>query len=101
MVYCEVGSISFKDLPCAVTFKMPFFFKPQHLDVLKVLDVSCKIPKYSNHIFFSHFELTSMSFPGTITFWELEIPNSGHGIKPSYHPVIVYAALPLRTVYIG
>lgn len=59
--------------------------------------------KYQNIvtiIFFSHFELTSMSFPGTITFWELEIPNSGHGIKPFYHPIIVYAALPLRTVYI-
>lgn len=59
--------------------------------------------KYQNIvtiIFFSHFELTSMSFPGTITFWELEIPNSGRGIKPSYHPIIVYAALPLRTVYI-
>lgn len=41
-----------------------------------------------------------MSFPGTITFWELEIPNSGCGIKPFCHPIIVHAALPLRTVYI-
>lgn len=85
---------------CCDLQKVMFFFKPQHLDVLKILHVTCKIPKYRNHIFFSHFELTSMSFPGTITFWELEIPNSGCGIKPFCHPIIVSAALPLRTVYI-
>ena len=50
------------------------FFKPQHLDVLKVLDVTCKISKYSSRNFVSHFELTSMPFPSAIALWELEIP---------------------------
>lgn len=32
-----------------------FFFKPQHLDVLKILNVTCKILKYTNHNFFFSF----------------------------------------------
>lgn len=78
-----------------------FFFL--NLSILMSWKSSVLHVKYRNIatiIFFSHFELTSMSFLGTITFWELEIPNSGCGRKPFCHPITVSAALPLRTVYI-